>query len=141
MAVVTAALLRKLWGGAVEMRVPLVGYAAALALMVVSAFAAFPPGGVPLSAALGAGLFYVSDASLALNLFSRPIQWAPLLTLGVYWLGQLGIALAARAPQRSRRPGVRRPGRRRGPGRCRAARPDPCSGSRGCSAGRGSRGG
>lgn len=97
MAVVTAALLRKLWVGAAGMRAPLVGYAGALALMVVSAFAAFAPGGVPLPAALGAALFYVSDASLALDRFSRPIKYAPLLTLGLYWLGQLGIALAARA--------------------------------------------
>ena len=44
----------------------------------------------------GAVLFYVSDASLALNKFRRPFPHAAWLTLGVYWLGQIGIALAAR---------------------------------------------
>ena len=47
-------------------------------------------------AALGATLFYIGDAGLALETFHRPIKNAPLLTLGAYWLGQLGIALAAR---------------------------------------------
>ena len=41
-------------------------------------------------------LFYASDSSLALNRFRRPIPHAPFLTLGLYWLGQIGIALAAR---------------------------------------------
>ena len=53
-------------------------------------------GGLPLGAAVGAALFYVGDASLALDRFHRPIRFAPVLTLGVYWLGQLAIALAAR---------------------------------------------
>ena len=53
-------------------------------------------GRVSLTAAVGAACFYVGDASLAIDRFDRPFKLAPLLTLGVYWLGQLGIALAAR---------------------------------------------
>jgi hypothetical protein len=45
---------------------------------------------------VGAACFYVGDAALAIDQFHRRIRYAPLLTLGVYWLGQLGIALAAR---------------------------------------------
>ena len=48
-------------------------------------------------AAVGAVLFYVSDASLALNRFRQPIPHGALLAMGVYWLGQLGIAIAAAA--------------------------------------------
>jgi alkenylglycerophosphocholine hydrolase len=96
MAIVTTLLLRKLWPGAAGLRAPLVGYAGALATMVISAVAA-AGAGVPAVAAAGALLFYVADASLALDNFHRPIKNAAVLTLGVYWLGQLGIALAARA--------------------------------------------
>ena len=95
MAVVTLLLLRKLWPGATGIRAPLVGYAMALGTMVVSAIAAAGAGASAL-AAFGAALFYVSDASLALDNFHRPIKHSAVLTLGVYWLGQLGIALAAR---------------------------------------------
>jgi uncharacterized membrane protein YhhN len=113
MAVVTALLLRKLWPGAVGLRGPLVAYAVALAVMVVSSIAAAGLGvgvagtgagaatsvvatSVSPAVALGAALFYASDASLAIDRFARPIAHAPLFTLGLYWLGQLGIALAAR---------------------------------------------
>ena len=109
MAIVTVLLLRKLWAGSAGLRAPMVGYALALALMVVSAIAATAVGSgemrvsttnalvvVSPIGALGAALFYASDASLAVDRFARPIKHAPLLTLGLYWLGQLGIALAAR---------------------------------------------
>jgi uncharacterized membrane protein YhhN len=105
MAAVTVLLLRKLWPGTAGLRGPMVGYSVALAAMVVGAVGAAwiwtrgpvgaGPGALP-TAALGAVAFYVSDASLAVNRFARPIKHAPLLTLGLYWLGQLGIALAAR---------------------------------------------
>ena len=80
-------------------------YGVVISAMVVIAVAAVfsrpsLPGSLPLGlepvGAVGAVLFYVSDAALALNLFHRPFRWAPLVTLGVYWLGQLGIAVAAR---------------------------------------------
>jgi uncharacterized membrane protein YhhN len=100
-AVATPALLRALWPGAAGLRGPVVVYAAALSAMVVAAFStvgsALP--GAPL-AAIGAVLFYVSDASLAVNRFVRPLRYGTLLSVGVYWLGQLGIALATRAQMR-----------------------------------------
>ncbi len=96
MVFVTTMLLRKLWPGAAGIRAPLVGYAVALGTMVVTAVAAAGAGASPLIA-VGAALFYVSDATLALDNFHRPIKRSAILTLGVYWLGQLGIALAARA--------------------------------------------
>jgi alkenylglycerophosphocholine hydrolase len=101
----TALLLRRLWPGAGELRLPVAIYGVVISVMVVSAVAAVAARpSSPLSiavgmepvGAVGAVLFYVSDAALALSLFHRPFRWAPLLTLGVYWLGQLGIALAAR---------------------------------------------
>lgn len=105
MGAVTVVLLRKLWPGTAGLRGPLVGYSIALAVMVVGAVGAAwiwargrvggGPGALP-TAALGAVAFYVSDASLAVNRFARAIKHAPFLTLGLYWLGQLGIALAAR---------------------------------------------
>ncbi|HEY4187702.1 MAG TPA: lysoplasmalogenase [Polyangia bacterium] len=98
MAIVTALLLRRLWPHTAGMRAPLVVYGAALATMVTTAVAAVVAPAVSLApaAALGAALFYVGDASLAVDKFDHRIRFAPVLTLGVYWLGQLGIALAAR---------------------------------------------
>ena len=98
--VASVVLLRRLWPGAGGIRAPLVTYAIALSATVTTAVAATSAAGPRLlapAAAVGAALFYVGDASLALDHFHRPIRYAPLLTLGVYWLGQLGIALAARA--------------------------------------------
>jgi uncharacterized membrane protein YhhN len=99
MAGASTILLRRLWPATVGMRGPLVAYAVAISLTVATAFAASTPtraGGLPVTTAVGAALFYVGDASLALDRFHRPIRFAPVLTLGVYWLGQLAIALAAR---------------------------------------------
>ncbi len=94
---VTVALLRAIWAGAAGMHAPVVVYGLVISAMVVSASATLGgPLGLAPAAAIGAPLFYVSDASLAINRFKRPIPHAALLTLGVYWLGQLGIALAAR---------------------------------------------
>jgi uncharacterized membrane protein YhhN len=100
-AVATPALLRRVWAGASGLRAPVVVYAAALSAMVVAAFSTVggPLRGAPL-AAMGALLFYISDASLAVNKFARPLRHATLLAVGVYWLGQLGIALATRAQMR-----------------------------------------
>ena len=104
MGIISTLLLRKLWAGAAGLRGPLVAYTAAISAMVVSAVAA--AGGAPSSlgasspawafGVVGAVLFYCSDSSLALDRFHRPIKHAPILTLGIYWLGQLGIALTAR---------------------------------------------
>jgi uncharacterized membrane protein YhhN len=91
-------LLRAIWKGAAGLHAATIAYAAVITAMVVSASATV--GGPYLMApyaAVGAVLFYVSDASLALNRFRRPIPHAPFLAMGVYWLGQLGIAIAASA--------------------------------------------
>ena len=93
----TFSILRAIWPKTAGMHAPVVAYGLAITAMVVSAFATVP-GALPNApyAAGGALLFYASDASLALNRFRRPIPHAPFLTLGLYWLGQIGIALAAR---------------------------------------------
>ena len=97
-ALVTGWLLRRLWPRAAGIRAPLVVYACALGTMVVTAVAAVASSGgdLPSAVALGAAMFYAGDASLALDRFDKPIKYAPVLTLGVYWLGQLAIALGAR---------------------------------------------
>jgi uncharacterized membrane protein YhhN len=100
-AVVTACLLRAVWNGAAGMRGPALAYGIVITAMVVCAWATLggPLVQAPLAAA-GAILFYASDACLALNRFRRPIPHAPFLTVGLYWAGQLGIALAARGSMR-----------------------------------------
>jgi alkenylglycerophosphocholine hydrolase len=95
----TLLLLRAIWKGAAGMRGPTIAYAAVISTMVISAWGTV---GGPLAsapfAAVGAVLFYISDSSLALNRFRRPIPHVTFLALGVYWIGQLGIAIAASAP-------------------------------------------
>lgn len=100
----TAWTIRSTWADAGVARIPVAIYGAALTTMVVTAWStlggrlrwAWP-------AAAGAVMFYIGDSSLALNAFANKLQHYPeLLTMGVYWVGQLGIALAARA-------GVERP--------------------------------
>jgi uncharacterized membrane protein YhhN len=94
---VTVTILRAIWPKTTGMHAPVVAYGLAITAMVTAAFGAMA-GGLPLGwlASAGALLFYASDASLALNRFRRPIPHAAFLTLGLYWLGQIGIALAAR---------------------------------------------
>jgi uncharacterized membrane protein YhhN len=100
-AVATPLLLRTLWPGVAGLRAPVVAYAAAVSAMVVAAFSTLgsPLPGAPLAAA-GSLLFYASDSSLAINKFVRPIRHAGFFTLGLYWLGQLGIVLTASLLQR-----------------------------------------
>jgi alkenylglycerophosphocholine/alkenylglycerophosphoethanolamine hydrolase len=98
-------LVRMVWAGAEGVRAPVILYATAISTMVVAALSTL--GGrlrlAPL-AAVGAVLFYISDSSLALNRFHQPIPHVAYLSLGVYWLGQLGIALTARAGTEVPRP-------------------------------------
>ncbi len=93
----TIALVLRVAPGAQGLLLPVIVYAIALSLMVISALSTVG-GALPLAplAAVGAVLFYISDSSLALNRFTAPLPHAAFLTLGVYWLGQLGIALPAR---------------------------------------------
>jgi alkenylglycerophosphocholine/alkenylglycerophosphoethanolamine hydrolase len=99
MLVSTGILLALVLPGAQgAVRIGVTVYAAALATMVTAAWST--PGGRlawATPAAVGSVLFYVGDASLALDAFRAPIPHAWLLTIGVYWLGQLGITLAARS--------------------------------------------
>jgi len=99
MIVSSVALLRATWEGATGMHGPTIAYGVVITTMVVSASATV---GGPLLmapfAAVGAILFYVSDSSLAINKFRRPIPHVALLAFGVYWLGQLGIAISASSP-------------------------------------------
>ncbi len=93
----TFLVLRAIWPTTAGLHAPVVAYGLAITAMVAAAFATLA-GGLPdgIYAAVGSLLFYASDASLALNRFRRPIPHAPFLTLGLYWLGQVGIAIAAR---------------------------------------------
>jgi uncharacterized membrane protein YhhN len=98
MVLASLLLLRAIWKGAAGMHPATIAYAAVITTMVVSASATV---GGPLLmapyAAVGAVLFYISDASLALNRFRSPIPHLAFWAMGVYWLGQLGIAIAASA--------------------------------------------
>ena len=96
MLVSSSLLLRAIWKGAAGMHGPVIAYAVVISAMVISA-AATLGGPLPLApfAAVGSVLFYISDSSLALNLFRKPIPHVAFLAIGVYWIGQLGIAIAA----------------------------------------------
>ena len=81
------------------LRPAVVVYALAITLMVATALGTIGGPLSPLAAGCAAGgavLFYISDATLAWNKFRRPVPYASIVTMGVYWLGQIGIALAAR---------------------------------------------
>jgi uncharacterized membrane protein YhhN len=97
MIVTTTLVLRAIREGTVGLRGPTIAYGVVISAMVIAAWATLggPLTTAPLAAG-GAVLFYASDASLALNRFRRPIPHAAFLTLGLYWIGQIGIALAAR---------------------------------------------
>jgi alkenylglycerophosphocholine/alkenylglycerophosphoethanolamine hydrolase len=97
MIATTTLILRAIRKGTVGLRGPTIAYGVVISLMVIAAWATLggPLRTAPLAAG-GAVLFYASDGSLALNKFRRPIPHAAFLTLGLYWIGQIGIALAAR---------------------------------------------
>jgi uncharacterized membrane protein YhhN len=95
------ALVALLWRKAGKMRVAIVIYAAAITTMLVTAFASArvsAPASTLAAVATVAGviLFYASDSSLAWNRFRGRLPRSALITLSTYWLGQIGIALAAR---------------------------------------------
>jgi uncharacterized membrane protein YhhN len=96
-AITTGLVLRAIWAGAVGLHGPTIAYGVVISAMVASAAATVGGRltGAPL-VAVGAVLFYASDASLALNRFRQPFPHSSIFTMGVYWLGQLGIAVVAR---------------------------------------------
>jgi len=89
-------LLRATWKGAAGLHAATIAYAVVISAMVVAAWATIGgPVAMAPAAAVGAVLFYISDSSLALNRFRAPVPHIAMLAIGVYWLGQLGIAIAA----------------------------------------------
>jgi alkenylglycerophosphocholine hydrolase len=88
-----------LWPNLGALRVPIVLYAVVITALVLAAFATWGgplPRPAAVAAAVGSLLFYFSDASVAWKRFRRPFRYGGLVTLSTYWLGQIGIALAAR---------------------------------------------
>lgn len=67
---------------------PVLAYLVVISAMVVSAF-----GTTDAWAVVGAGLFYVSDATLAWNRFLELHRWGPLAVMVTYHLGQAGLVL------------------------------------------------
>lgn len=78
------------------MQLPVLLYMAVISLMAWLAITMFVQWGEgwALSAAVGAILFVLSDATLALNHFRRRFWYAQLLVLGSYYLAQWLIALS-----------------------------------------------
>jgi alkenylglycerophosphocholine hydrolase len=96
MTVSSTILLRATWKGSAGIHPATIAYGVVISAMVVAAWAMVGgPHPLALFAAIGSLLFYVSDSSLALNLFRKPIPHVAFLAIGVYWIGQLGIAIAA----------------------------------------------
>jgi uncharacterized membrane protein YhhN len=93
-------LVHRMWGGLVpSLRGPLIIYTACCTAMAATALATLAGPWPPLAAgaaALGAALFFVSDANLAWVDFVEPYPHGQTVTLSLYWAGQLAIAMAAR---------------------------------------------
>ncbi len=81
-----------------ELILPVLAYVIVISLMVVTAVTA--PGannwsrGSVVAAAVGAGLFYTSDASIGLHRFVKEQSWAPVTIMVSYHLGQIGLVYA-----------------------------------------------
>lgn len=77
---------------------PVLVYVVVISVMVVTAFTA--PGANDwsrwsvFSAALGALLFYASDAMIGIHRFVKEQSWAPVAIMVTYHLGQLGLVYA-----------------------------------------------
>lgn len=69
--------------------VPVAVYVAVITVMVACAV-----GSGGWLAPVGASLFFVSDALIALNRFVRPMAWAPVAIIVLYHLGQAGLVLS-----------------------------------------------
>jgi uncharacterized membrane protein YhhN len=69
--------------------VPVVAYMVVISAMVASALAAGPVLG-----AVGAVLFYASDALIAWNRFVQPRPWMPLAIIVTYHVGQAALVLS-----------------------------------------------
>jgi uncharacterized membrane protein YhhN len=97
LALIGAVILAYLWSAlSTGMKAAVSVYVAVIVIMVAlavgRAFDYFSVG--TLLAAIGACLFLVSDAVLAVNRFRRPFRLAQVVILGTYFTGQLLIALS-----------------------------------------------
>lgn len=100
LAVGTTWLVRRLWEGIeAGMRGPVTLYAIVITVMAGASYFVLA-GALPLrfggAVVGGAVLFYLSDAILAWRLFRVDPPGLQTVGLACYWLGQLGLALAAR---------------------------------------------
>jgi uncharacterized membrane protein YhhN len=108
---ISAAILAALWAGLpTPLRLPVLAYVAALATMAAQAagVAWFRRASIDAIAArntaVGAGLFVVSDALLAIDRFATPLAWAGPAILVTYWAAQALIATSLGAlPRPDRR--------------------------------------
>lgn len=89
-------LMRALWPHLGRLRIPVLLYGAALLGMAWQAAERWAVlGGTPaLLAAVGAGLFVVSDSVLAWRRFVRPVRRGEAVVLGTYFAAQWLIALS-----------------------------------------------
>jgi uncharacterized membrane protein YhhN len=82
-----------------EMALPVLAYILVITTMVWRAAARYHAPGVNQESAkagvLGSLLFLASDSLLAVTLFVYDIPYASIVVIITYWLGQLGITLAA----------------------------------------------
>jgi uncharacterized membrane protein YhhN len=86
-----------LWTGiAGALRIPVLLYAVALLAMAAQAAsrAAAKRDAAAVYAAVGAGLFVISDSVLAFQRFRHPLEWGHAIVLGSYFAAQSGIALS-----------------------------------------------
>jgi uncharacterized membrane protein YhhN len=99
-AVASIWLVGRLWAGVERpLRLPVLVYAAAITVMVGAAYVVLGgPWPTRITVALTAGsvMFYLGDAVLAWCRFRRPMPHHQAFNLSLYWVGQLGIALATR---------------------------------------------
>jgi uncharacterized membrane protein YhhN len=102
-AVVAAAstwVIAQLWPNIDRgLRMPALAYTVAISVMVGASYLVLAgpwPERLGIAAVTGAVLFYLSDVVLAWNRFRSPVPRGDAFALGLYWAGQLGIALAAR---------------------------------------------
>jgi uncharacterized membrane protein YhhN len=83
-----------LWKRLGRRRVPVLAYVVAISLMAWGGLATAAAGALPIRAAIGAVLFYLSDLAVARQRFVRPAFINRALGLPVYYLGQLLLALS-----------------------------------------------
>jgi uncharacterized membrane protein YhhN len=107
---VSAAILASLWAGLpTPLRLPVLAYVVALATMAAQAAGvawvrrASIDAATARNTAIGAGLFVISDALLAIDRFATPLAWAGPAILLTYWTAQALIAASLGALPRTGR--------------------------------------